>query len=87
MDLAIAALSAGEIFLRSVARKEWLAAQCMAKAIVTSKMTPSERAVYPDRELISLSPEEWAETAASLFEKCGYAARAERLIKNFADKG
>ena len=86
MDLAIAALSAGEIFLRSVARKEWLAAQCMAKAIVTSKMTPSERAVYPDRELISLSPEEWAETAASLFQKCGYAARAERLVKNFAEK-
>lgn len=87
MDLAIAALSAGEIFLRSVARKEWLAAQCMAKAVVTSKMTEAERAVYPDRELISLSPQEWAQMAASLFEKCGYLRRSEWLVGNFAYAG
>ncbi len=65
---AIAALNKGEIFLKSIARKEWLAAQYLAKAWVLSRMSKSEAEEYQGSEIMTNSAAEWSRKAAELYK-------------------
>lgn len=79
---AIAALAKGEIFLKSIARKEWLAAQYLAKAWVLLHMSKSEAEEYADNEIMTHSTAEWADKATELYKNNGSIPRSLNFQDN-----
>jgi len=76
IDSAVQAIEHAEIFLSAVARKQWMATQCMAKAWVVSKMDEDSRGRYCSGSLDPMSASKWSDDGARLFRECGLNTRA-----------
>ena len=79
---SILAAEHAEIFLKAVARKEWLATQYLAKAHIVSLMKKKDREKYKDSILAPLSAAFWAEKSSQLFRDCQMEIRADKIKNN-----